>query len=143
MIEQKVPVEEKNGIVYYSVKKMWYDGNGNVIKEKILTNSAGESDTYSEVIYTYDNRNNLVMTESNDGEESNYTQYYYDAKGNTRGRFCCVDKLEDRGTVLLSYDDEGRLISKTIEDKDMGIVQNRYTYDKRGNVISIETGMGI
>ncbi len=41
-----------------------------------------------------------------------------------------------------SYDIEGRLTSKTVRDKKMGEVKNNYTYDKRGNVTSIETGMG-
>ena len=131
VIEQKVPVEEKNGTVYYSVKKMWYDGNGNVVKEKILTNSAGETDTYSEVKYTYDNRNNLVMTESNDGEESNYTQYYYDAKGNVLRTY----------TGLTSPLTINGLDDVTAgEDEDYAVT--KYTYDKFGRVTQVTDALG-
>ncbi len=82
VIEQKTPFEEKNGTVYYSTKQMWYDNNGNIVKERVYTNAAGEASKYNEVKYTYDNRNRLVMTESGDGTTSNYVQNYYDAKGN-------------------------------------------------------------
>ena len=61
----------------------------------------------------------------------------YNAFGET------TEIIRDKTSDFFEYDDEGRLISKTIEDKDMGTVTNCYTYDKRGNVISIETGMGI
>lgn len=82
VIEQKTPFEEKDGTIYYSTKKIWYDNNGNVVKERVATNSSGEAESYNEVIYTYDNRNRLVMTQANDGENSNYTQNYYDQAGN-------------------------------------------------------------
>jgi len=131
VIEQKVPVEEKNGTVYYSVKKMWYDGNGNVVKEKILTNSAGESDSYSEVNYRYDNRNRLVMTESNDGETANYTQYYYDAKGNVLRTY----------TGLTSPLTINGLDDVTAgEDTDYAVT--KYTYDKFGRVTQVQDALG-
>lgn len=61
---------------------MWYDGNGNLVKERINTNEAGAPEKYNEVEYTYDNRNRITMTKSYDGEKYNYAQNYYDAKGN-------------------------------------------------------------
>ena len=82
LIEQKSPIEEENGVVYYAVKKMWYDGNGNLVKERINTNEAGAPEKYNEVEYTYDNRNRITMTKSYDGGKYNYAQNYYDAKGN-------------------------------------------------------------
>lgn len=82
VIEQRTPFEEKDGTVYYSVKRMWYDNNGNIVKERVYTNAAGESESFSEVKYTYNSRNKLIMTESNDGEKSSYVQNFYDAKGN-------------------------------------------------------------
>ena len=82
VIEVKTPFEIKNGTVYYSVKKTWYDDNGNVIKERVSTNAAGETAQYSEVNYTYDSVNRLIMTQTSDGEESNYVQNYYDLRGN-------------------------------------------------------------
>lgn len=82
VIEQKSPIEEIGGTVYYAVKKMWYDGNGNIIKERVNTNASGEAETYNEVEYTYDNRNRLTMTKTYDGEKYNYVQNYYDANGN-------------------------------------------------------------
>lgn len=82
VIEQKSPVEETDGTIYYAIKKMWYDKNGNLIKERVNTNAAGETETYNEVEYTYDNRNRLTMTKAYDGEKYNYVQNYYDAKGN-------------------------------------------------------------
>ncbi len=82
VIEEKAPFEVKNGTVHYSVKKIWYDNNGNISKERVYTNAAGEAEKFSEVKYTYDNRNRLIMTETNDGTTSNYVQNFYDAKGN-------------------------------------------------------------
>ena len=61
---------------------MWYDGNGNLVKERINTNEAGAPEKYNEVEYTYDNRNRITMTKSYDGGKYNYAQNYYDAKGN-------------------------------------------------------------
>ena len=82
LVEQKSPFEDKNGTVYYAVKKMWYDKNDNLVKERVNTNAAGETERYNETEYTYDNRNRLVMTKTFDGEKYNYVQSFYDKKGN-------------------------------------------------------------
>ena len=127
VIEQKTPFEEKDGNLYYSTKQMWYDNNGNLVKERVYTNAAGESESYNEVKYTYNNRNQLVMTETNDGEKSSYVQNYYDAKGNLLRVYTglhsplMINGLDDVITgddgeyavEKYSYDGLGRLISTT------------------------------
>ncbi len=82
MIEQRTPIEEKNGTVYYAVKKMWYDKVGSLTKERVYTNASGAAEKYSDVEYAYDNRSRLVMTKANDGYRNNYVQNYYDPTGN-------------------------------------------------------------
>ncbi len=145
VIEQKTPFEEKNGTVYYSTKQMWYDNNGNIVKERVYTNAAGESSKYNEVKYTYDNRNRLVMTESNDGTNSNYVQNYYDAKGNLLRVYTGLhapltitglDNVTANGdteyaVAKYSYDSLGRLLTTTDA---LGNVESN-TYDTANGLL--------
>ncbi len=148
VIEQKTPFEEKDGTVYYSVKKVWYDNNGNVVKERVSTNASGEAESYNEVIYTYDNRNRLVMTLANDGEKSNYTQNYYDATGNLLRVYTglhaplTINGLDDvTGTdteyavTKYSYDSLGRLLTTTDA---LGQVETN-TYDLANGLLETTT----
>lgn len=130
VIEQKTPFEEKDGTVYYSVKKMWYDNNGNVVKERVKTNAPGSAETYNEVKYTYDNRNRLVMTETSDGEKSNYTQNYYDAVGNLLRVY----------TGLSSPLTINGLDDVTGNDTDYAVT--KYTYDAVNRLLSAEDALG-
>ena len=149
VIEQKIPFEEKNGTVYYSTKQMWYDNNGNIVKERVYTNAAGESSKYNEVKYTYDNRNRLVMTESNDGTNSNYVQNYYDAKGNLLRVYTGLhapltitglDNVTANGdteyaVAKYSYDSLGRLLTTTDA---LGSVESN-TYDTANGLLLSST----
>lgn len=130
VIEQKTPFEEKDGTVYYSVKKVWYDNNGNIVKERVSTNASGETESYNEVIYTYDNRNRLVMTQTNDGEKSNYTQNYYDATGNLLRVY----------TGLHSPLTINGLDDVTGEDTEYAVT--KYTYDEVKRLLTTTDALG-
>lgn len=149
VIEQKTPFEEKDGTIYYSTKQMWYDNNGNIVKERVYTNAAGETSKYNEVKYTYDILNRLVMTESNDGTNSNYVQNYYDAKGNLLRVYTglhaplTINGLDDVTTgsdteyavAKYSYDSLGRLLTTTDA---LGNVESN-TYDTANGLLLSST----
>ena len=131
IIEQKSPIEDKNGTVYYAVKKMWYDKNNNLVKERVNTNAADEAERYNEVEYTYDNRNRLVMTKSFDGEKYSYVQNYYDKKGNLLRVYTglssplTINGLDD---VTVGADSEYAV--------------TRYSYDALGRVTQTTDALG-
>ena len=81
-----------------SEKLTYYDGAGNVIKEKQFISKTDGVKEYSETEYEYDSMNRVTCVKANDGERDIYTQYAYNKKGlptmveKTRGRFSCLDK---------------------------------------------------
>ena len=126
-VEHKSPVEKVSGVVYYAVKTMQYDNNGNLVSARVNTNASDETEKYSDTKYTYDNRNRLVMTKSFDGEKYNYVQNYYDKKGNILRVYTGLsnpievnglDDVTDRGdneyaVTKYSYDALSRVIETT------------------------------
>lgn len=126
-VEHKSPVEKVSGVVYYAVKTMQYDNNGNLVSARVNTNASDETEKYSDTEYTYDNRNRLVMTKSFDGEKYNYVQNYYDKKGNILRVYTGLsnpievnglDDVTDRGdneyaVTKYSYDALSRVIETT------------------------------
>ena len=86
VIKETIPfsVSDK-GVVYKTIKKHYYDGNGNVICEQITNNKPGETESYSKTEYKYNSRNLLEMVITYDnGVPENYTQYFYDNVGNKK-----------------------------------------------------------
>ena len=131
LIEQKLPIEDKDGTVYYAVKKMWYDKNDNLIKERVNTNAAGEAERYNEVEYTYDNRNRLVMTKSFDGEKYSYVQNYYDKKGNLLRVYTGLSSpLTFNGLDDISVGDDNEY------------AVTKYTYDELSRVTETADALG-
>lgn len=126
-VEHKSPIEKVSGVVYYAVKTMQYDNNGNLVSARVNTNASDETEKYSDTEYTYDNRNRLVMTKSFDGEKYNYVQNYYDKKGNILRVYTGLsnpievnglDDVTDRGdneyaVTKYSYDALSRVIETT------------------------------
>ncbi len=126
-VEHKSPIEKVSGVVYYAVKTMQYDNNGNLVSARVNTNASDETEKYSDTKYTYDNRNRLVMTKSFDGEKYNYVQNYYDKKGNILRVYTGLsnpievnglDDVTDRGdneyaVTKYSYDALSRVIETT------------------------------
>jgi RHS repeat-associated protein len=83
VLDEKVPFENANGTIYYSVKRHYYDLNGNIAKELVSKNKPSESSSFNQTTYEYNNRNMLVKVVTyNSGAAVNYAQYYYDAIGN-------------------------------------------------------------
>ena len=83
VLEEKVPFTSVNGTIYYSVKKHYFDRNGNTILEKITKNKPEAAIAYNQTGYEYNNRNMLTKVINYDnGNPANYTQYYYDNVGN-------------------------------------------------------------
>ncbi len=123
-----------------------YDSLGNLIYQKDRNGIATR--------YQYDglSRNTEKTNDKNGFLQYEYTDFgevckVTDGTANQNVKYNSFGEtteiIRDMTSDFFEYDDEGRLISKIIQDKDMGTVQNRYTYDKRGNVTSIETGMGV
>ena len=83
VIEEKIPFENINGTVYNTIKRHYYDRNGNVTLEKISKNKPVEALIFNQTEYGYNSRNMLILVKTFDaGSPENYTQYYYDSVGN-------------------------------------------------------------
>jgi len=146
IIEQKTPFESDNGTIIYSTKKIYYDNNGNVIKEKQQSNAVGEAESYNITECVYNSRNQLIMTISNDGAETFYTQNYYDVKGNLLRVYTgltsplTINGLDnvtatgdsDYAVTKYEYDEFSRLTKMT--DPLGKFVQ--HIYDKKGTLVS-------
>ena len=61
LLEDKTPFENTN----YSIKRHYYDRNGNIIKEKVSKNKPSEALSFNETTYEYNNRNMLVKVANN------------------------------------------------------------------------------
>ena len=83
VIEEDIPFQNTNGTIDYTVKKHYYDRNGNLTLEKVSSNKPGEAASYDQTGNEYNSCNLLtkVVTYHN-GSPENYTQYYYDTAGN-------------------------------------------------------------
>lgn len=83
VIEEDTPFQNTNGTLFTTVKKHYYDRNGNITLEKVSSNKPGQVATYDQTGYEYNSRNMLTKAITyNSGSPVNYTQYYYDAAGN-------------------------------------------------------------
>ncbi len=131
LIEQRSPVEEKDGTMYYAVKKMWYDKAGNLIKERVNTNAPGTAEKYNETEYTYDNRNRLVMTKTHDGYKNNYVQNFFDAKGNLLRVYTGLSKP----LTINGCDD-------VTDGGDSEYAVTKYSCDELGRVTQITDALG-
>lgn len=112
-----------------SIKSYIYDNNGNVIKESITSNKPGETVTYRNVYYEYDNMNRLVKTYT---DEPGETLYEYDGNGNITKMTTGAVNGEGGVSTTYEYDSQNRLISST---DPMGYSES-YTYDNNGNIVS-------
>jgi YD repeat-containing protein len=93
-IEVDTPFETYNSITYYSKKKTYYDGSGNITEVKQTNNAVGSSEALNnDTKYTYDNMGRLIMTELIiDGTHSQFTQNYYDSQGRLRRVYTGLNK---------------------------------------------------
>ncbi len=114
-----------------SIKKMYYDANGNLIKSQ-QSNNADNSTTYTfdTVEYSYDNMNNLtdicVHVSEADGDTPavyNYTHYEYD----------------DAGQLVKVY--AGLSVPYSSELPESAYSLTTYTYDGNGNNTSIKDAL--
>lgn len=146
VIKETIPFDKSSSTIINSIKKNYYDRNGNKIKEKVLSNKPGEPESYNTTSYEYNDRNMLttVITYDN-GEAENYTQYYYDAVGNKVRMYTglsaplIITGLDnvtptsdsEYSVTKYEYDRFGRL--KKITDP-MNMEEN-YSYDLNGNLL--------
>jgi len=147
ILVEKVPFESNDTGICYSIKKHYYDLNGNITQEMVSNNKPFEEPmTFSKTTYEYNNRNMLTkVTTFNNGNPENYTQYYYDANGNKIRMFTGLNKpldiygpdnVMDTGdseysTTKYEYNELNKL-TKMIDP--MGKSET-YKYDLNGNLI--------
>ena len=136
MIEQKNPVEDKNGIIYYAVTKYEYDEF-----DRLLTSTDALGQTESNT-YDYYSGNLKTSTDRN-GQNFNYT---YDGLNNLKTKalsdetnietktYGMTGKITSAqnaaATINYTYNDKGLPISET--DTAAGTVKS-FTYDSDGN----------
>lgn len=164
LIEERIPFEDVNGTIHYSIIKYYYDRNGNIVLEKTSKNKPGQTVSYNQIGYEYNSRNMLTKVATYDnGNPVNYTQYYYDGVGNKVRMYTglssplTINGLDnvtpgsdnDYSVTKYEYDQFNRLIKMT----DPLGKSETYTYDyngdlrhkidRNGTVIDMEyTGLG-
>lgn len=146
-IEENIPFAKINNTIYNTIKKNYYDRNGNVIISKTSSNKPGQTMAYSRQDYEYNTRNLLTkVLKFETANKANYTQYYYDAAGNKLRQYTGLssplkinglDKIVDGSdhsysTTKYEYDHQGRLLKMT---DPMGMSES-YGYDANGNMTS-------
>jgi len=145
LIEEKSPFMNISGSISYSIKRNYYDRNGNLILQKTSSNKPGSTLSFNQTAYGYSNRNMLVkVTTYNGTTPENYTQYHYDAVGNKVRQYTglntplTINGLDQivpgadnyYSITRYDYDRFGRLTRMT---DPMGKYENN-TYDTNGNL---------
>lgn len=144
MLTESVPFKNNNGTIINSIKKFYYDKNGNIIEERITNNLEGSAASYAKTGYAYDNRNRLVKVITYDnGIPENYTQYYYDNMGNKLRMYTGLSSpLTISGLDNVTGSDTDYSITKYQYDRFGQLIEmidplnqsESYTYDLNGNL---------
>jgi len=111
---------DKNGIV----TNYTYDGLGRLIEE--------ENSKSGKLSYTYNEFNEVI--DITDGKLSVKTEYNYYGEP--------VKITRARNEESFTYDAAGRVVAHTIDDRDIGTITSRYSYDALGRTTAIETDGG-
>ncbi|MGI6668769.1 MAG: RHS repeat-associated core domain-containing protein [Acetivibrionales bacterium] len=146
VIQESIPFEKVGSTVYSTIKKYYYDANGNLTLEKVTSNAPGQTETYNQTGYEYDSRNRLVkVTTYDNGVPENYTQYYYDAAGNKLRMYTGLSSpLTINGLDNVVGQDMEYSVTKYVYDRFNRLVEMTdplgkkefYTYDLNGYLIS-------
>ena len=150
LLEKRIPVEEKAGLVLYNVTLYEYDLMGRKIKEKLSPECVAESaypDKWNIISYDYDKTGRIIRITDSTGAKA---EYEYDCLGN---RTCERLKINDKKTKTTRYRYNSLgLLEKKIEEIDgdelkqkaegKAIAQTVYGYDPNGNITSITTPEG-
>lgn len=132
-IKVVTPFDDENS----SITKTYYDGNGNVVSTKVLTDGSVNTGAYRTVDNTYNNMNrldNVAVYPTNNS--AIYTRYSYDSLGKPTkvvAGLGASDDLDECGQVITyQYDAFGRLVCTTTPD---GLTETA-EYDYLGRVTS-------
>lgn len=143
LIKETVPFQNENGTLYSTIKKHYYDEDGNLLCDMISNNKPGEALTFSESRYGYNSRNMLTqVTKYESNSPENYTQYYYDPTGSKLRMYTGLSSsLNIRGLDDVYSDDKSFSINKYEYDRFNNLVKmtdpngntESYLYDLNGN----------
>ncbi|HEX3030120.1 MAG TPA: hypothetical protein VHT34_12660, partial [Clostridia bacterium] len=129
LIEEHLPFDGNE----YTVKKHYYDRNGNVTLEKVKSNKPGEPEKYNTTGYEYNSRNLLAKvttyksyTNAQTNIPENYTQYYYDWLGN-----------KVRMYTGLTSDLTITSLDQVTPGSDKSCSITKYDYDRFGNLVTM------
>ena len=150
LLEKRVPVEEKAGMVLYKVTQYEHDLMGRKIKEKLSPECVDETacpDKWNIISYDYDKTGRITRITDTTGAKA---EYEYDCLGS---RTCEKIKINDKKTKTTRYrynsvgllekkieEIDGDELKKKVEGK--AIAQTVYEYDPNGNIASITTPEG-
>ncbi|MDX6851396.1 DUF1566 domain-containing protein [Gilvimarinus sp. SDUM040013] len=137
----------QSGSELYSYGLIYNDAG--LIEQKTEALSDGSVDTYT---YVYDDRNRLDEVKKNDVVVEDYD---YDANGNRTGRTSTElgvagqiathnpgDQLATQGNASYQYDEDGRLMKKTVVGES-GSETTTYQYDSVGGLVFVTTPTSI
>lgn len=131
LIKQETPFEDISGTIYNTVSKTYYDRNNNIIKTTTTNNKPGETETTAKTEYQYDIMNRLEkITAYDDGTTENYTQYYYDSRGNKVRMYTGLSSP----LIITGLD--------TVSGADTDYSVTKYEYDKFNNLTKLTDPLG-
>ena len=137
MTAQEVPFTSEGDA---SKTESFYDGTGNVVKQRVLCSAPGQPQIWRETLNRYDSRNRLTETvQYEDNGSKNVTGYGYDKAGNKTSMTTGNGKV----TTTYAYNRFGKVLRinapalrDTLSPMDKFPIREEYTYDKTGRLVS-------
>lgn len=151
LTEQRKPVKNQNGTIYYQITRYTYDKNGNKLKEitsQDYVTLTGEPEHWNTITYQYNKSGKAIkVTDSVGGQ----VEYLYNSLGQLQMESSLVNGQNSNKTYY-TYNKLGKvatikreILSKDLanpDSEDVTYAVTSFKYDKNGNVISTERPEG-
>jgi YD repeat-containing protein len=122
---------DADGVVQHTTH-FAYDTNG----RKVSAHAEWEGKYASDSTFEYDAEGHVVAERSDGGAQA-HKRYEHDEHGRVVREIddFLADGTPDR-TLERHYDEQGRVVLETLDERDIGIRETSFTYDDAGNVLT-------
>ena len=161
LLKESHPFQGAGSSTVYSDSLYTYDQAGNITLSRQMSSLPGQTVTYAQTGYSYDNMNQLIQAAGYQGSSPvSYTHYAYDEMGNVLAQHTGLTTplanaaAGSYATTGYTYDSRGRLVTVTdalgqaeqysydingllLQKTDRNGATTTYTYNNRGSLLSI------